>query len=84
VGGGRCGNLGRGSRRHRRTGVDTGVAGLTLGSGSGWIDRSFGLVCDNLVSVEVVTADGRVLVASDEENPDLFWRCVAAAATSAW
>ena len=51
----------------------TGVAGLTLGSGSGWIERSFGLVCDNLVSVEVVTADGRVLVASDEENPELFW-----------
>jgi FAD/FMN-containing dehydrogenase len=51
----------------------TGVGGLTLGSGSGWIERSFGLVCDNLVSVELVTADGRIVTASEADNPDLFW-----------
>ena len=51
----------------------TGIAGLTLGSGSGWLDRKHGITCDSLISAEVVTADGRVLRASDDENPDLFW-----------
>jgi len=51
----------------------TGVAGLTLGSGSGWIDRKCGITCDNLISAEVVTADGRVVRASADENADLFW-----------
>lgn len=51
----------------------TGVAGLTLGSGSGWIERKFGFVCDNLFKIELVTADGRQVVASDTENPELFW-----------
>ena len=51
----------------------TGVAGLALGSGSGWLERAFGFVCDNLVRAEVVTADGRRVVASDAENSDLFW-----------
>jgi FAD/FMN-containing dehydrogenase len=51
----------------------TGVAGLTLGSGSGWIDRKCGITCDNLISAEVVTADGRVLRAGADENADLFW-----------
>ena len=61
----------------------TGVAGLTLGSGSGWIERKYGFVCDNLFKIEVVTADGRQVVASDGENPDLFWGFAAAGAISA-
>ncbi len=50
-----------------------GVAGSTLGGGSGWLSRKFGLALDNLASVEVVTADGRILRASEKEHPDLFW-----------
>ena len=51
----------------------TGVAGLTLGGGVGWLSRIAGLSCDNLVSVELITADGAIVRASAGENPDLFW-----------
>lgn len=51
----------------------TGIAGLTLGGGIGWLMRKHGLACDNLLSVDLVTADGSFVTASAEENPDLFW-----------
>jgi hypothetical protein len=57
------------------TGVvsDTGVAGLTLGGGYGWLRRKWGLACDSLVEAQIVTADGQVRTASADTNPDLFW-----------
>jgi FAD/FMN-containing dehydrogenase len=51
----------------------TGIAGLTLGGGLGWLMGNYGLACDNLSSVDVVTADGRLLTASKSRNEDLFW-----------
>src|SRR5258705_7061230 len=51
----------------------TGVAGFTLGGGFGWISRKFGMTGDNLISVDIVTADGKLVSASAKENPDLFW-----------
>src|SRR5579883_2447585 len=52
---------------------NTGVAGLTLGGGIGWLQGQHGLTCDNLLSADVVTADGRCLRANATENADLFW-----------
>ena len=51
----------------------TGISGLTLGSGSGWLERKHGFTVDNLLSAQVVTASGEVVTASEDENEDLFW-----------
>jgi len=72
------------------TGINstTGIAGLALGGGFGWLSRGFGLTSDNLTAADVVTAAGTRLRAAPEENPmktrTSFGHCVAAAATSAW
>ena len=52
---------------------DTGVGGLATGSGSGWLERMYGVTCESMLSAEVVTADGSVVRASPDENPELFW-----------
>ncbi len=51
----------------------TGISGLTLGGGFGWLSKKHGLTIDNLLSVDIVTADGKLLRANDRENADLFW-----------
>jgi len=53
--------------------ADTGVAGLTLGGGSGWLERKYGFTVDSLISAEVVTAAGELVIASADRNPDLLW-----------
>jgi len=55
------------------TASDTGIAGLTLGGGFGWLGYKYGLASDNLISVDIVTADGTLRIASDTEHQDLFW-----------
>lgn len=57
------------------TGINstTGIAGLTLGGGFGWLSRSYGLTIDNLLSADVVTAGGELVTASESDHPDLFW-----------
>jgi FAD/FMN-containing dehydrogenase len=52
---------------------NTGIAGLTLGGGFGYLTRRLGWTCDTVLSIDVVTADGTVVRASEQENPDLFW-----------
>ena len=52
---------------------NTGVSGLTLGGGLGWLMGKHGLACDNVLSIDLVTADGAFLTASDTQHPDLFW-----------
>ena len=51
----------------------TGLAGLTLGGGTGWLQRQYGLTVDSLLSADVVTAEGEFVRASEDDNPDLFW-----------
>ncbi len=51
----------------------TGIAGLTLGGGQGWLRRTYGMACDSLISADVVTADGEFVIASETDNADLFW-----------
>jgi FAD/FMN-containing dehydrogenase len=52
---------------------NTGIGGLTLGGGQGWMMNKYGLTCDNLIAADIVTADGQIRRASKDENPDLFW-----------
>ena len=63
---------------------NTGIGGLTLGGGLGWLMGKHGFACDNLLSADVVTADGQFVTASAREHADLFWALRAAAGTSAW
>jgi len=73
--------LGEFDRETQRSGLattlgvntDTGISGLTLGGGYGWLGGKYGLACDNLIGAEIVTADGKVLECDEDRNADLFW-----------
>ena len=61
-----------------------GIAGLTLGGGEGWLMSKYGAACDNLLSAQLVTVDGRQVEASERSNPDLFWAIRGGGGNSAW
>jgi len=62
----------------------TGIAGLTLGGGMGYLSRAYGLSCDNLLSADVVTADGRLITCDAERDPDLFWAIRGGGGSTPW